>query len=355
MKLSAVPLGAILLGALASHASAADVAPAPSAEQPAAYAGVEVIGHSDAPQLAVGEEGAFAPALPGFAFNAVGEGTPLDFAVTAAENDAPISYWHDIPAFAKQAADGEPLIVNFVAEIPKGEIGKLEIIKEIEGNPIKFDRKDVKNMAGEVLYERPRFVAYGASPYTYGAIPQTWENSLEADPVTGITGDNDPIDAYDIGSAVAETGAVYQAKVLGALGLIDDDETDWKVIVINANDPDAAKYDSVEDLPEEVKERVFTYVRDKPTAVGDPPSVFWPDLTDAYAPGVWKGKDETKAILDHTAEAYQKLVGDCALVKELEFAFPGCEEESSEDTVEEEEQMVVTGQSGGNRKLLGKN
>ncbi len=51
----------------------------------------------------------------------------------------------------------------------------------------------------------------------------------------------DPIDAYDIGSAVAETGAAYRAKVLGALGLIDDDETDWKVIVINTEDPDAGK------------------------------------------------------------------------------------------------------------------
>ena len=59
-------------------------------------------------------------------------------------------------------------MVNFVPEIQRGEIGKLEIIKEIDGNPVKFDRKDVKDSEGEVLYERPRYVAYGASPFIYG-------------------------------------------------------------------------------------------------------------------------------------------------------------------------------------------
>ncbi len=194
MKASAVlQLSALVVGALACQAGAgaADEATGAS-KQPAVYSGVEV-----APQLAAGEAGAFAPALPGLTFSAVGEGAPLEFAVTAvAEDLAPISYWHDIPAYVEReaaagnASDSDPLIVNFVAEIPKGEIGKLEIIKEAAGSPIKYDRKDVKNMAGEVLYERPRYVAYGASPFTYGAIPQTWENSLEADPFTGIAGDN---------------------------------------------------------------------------------------------------------------------------------------------------------------------
>ena len=83
-------------------------------------------------------------------------------------------------ASGQAAPSGEPesaaLLVNFVPEIPTGNIGKLEIIKEVAGNPVMFDRKDVTNAAGEVLYERPRYVAYGPSPFTYGAIPQTWEN-----------------------------------------------------------------------------------------------------------------------------------------------------------------------------------
>lgn len=33
-------------------------------------------------------------------------------------------------------------------------------------------------------------------------------------------------------------------KVLGTLALIDEGETDWKVIVINAEDPEADEYNS---------------------------------------------------------------------------------------------------------------
>lgn len=33
-------------------------------------------------------------------------------------------------------------------------------------------------------------------------------------------------------------------KVLGTLALIDEGETDWKVIAINVEDPEAARYES---------------------------------------------------------------------------------------------------------------
>lgn len=33
-------------------------------------------------------------------------------------------------------------------------------------------------------------------------------------------------------------------KVLGTLALIDEGETDWKVIVINTDDPEAANFNS---------------------------------------------------------------------------------------------------------------
>lgn len=39
-------------------------------------------------------------------------------------------------------------------------------------------------------------------------------------------------------------GEVIKVKVLGTLALIDEGETDWKVIVINTDDPDADIYNS---------------------------------------------------------------------------------------------------------------
>lgn len=45
-------------------------------------------------------------------------------------------------------------------------------------------------------------------------------------------------------SQVCVTGQVIQVKVLGILALIDEGETDWKVIAINIEDPDALSLNS---------------------------------------------------------------------------------------------------------------
>lgn len=43
---------------------------------------------------------------------------------------------------------------------------------------------------------------------------------------------------------VCFTGQVIQVKVLGILAMIDEGEMDWKVIAINAKDPDAKNLNS---------------------------------------------------------------------------------------------------------------
>lgn len=46
-------------------------------------------------------------------------------------------------------------------------------------------------------------------------------------------------------------GEVIKVKVLGTLALIDEGETDWKVIVINTDDPDAADYNGREETQQQ--------------------------------------------------------------------------------------------------------
>jgi hypothetical protein len=58
---------------------------------------------------------------------------------------------------------------------------------------------------------------------------QTWEDPAHITPDTGHIGDNDPIDAVEIGTRILRTGSVTKVKVLGCLAMIDDGETDWKV------------------------------------------------------------------------------------------------------------------------------
>ena len=73
--------------------------------------------------------------------------------------------------------------------------------------------------------------------WNYGAFPQTWENPNHIDADTKAGGDKDPLDVCEIGERIAHSGEVKQVKVLGVFGLLDQGETDWKVLAIDVRDP----------------------------------------------------------------------------------------------------------------------
>lgn len=109
-------------------------------------------------------------------------------------------------------------------------------------NPIKQDEKK-----GKLRFVANCFPHHGYI-WNYGALPQTWENPEHLDAATGCKGDNDPIDALEIGSRVAQRGDVVQVKILGTLALIDEGETDWKVITIDVTDPLAEQLNDIADV-----------------------------------------------------------------------------------------------------------
>lgn len=152
-----------------------------------------------------------------------------------------ISPFHDVPAYPDPT---KPWIVNAINEIPRFSNAKLEINKEAKMNPI---MQDVKNEVVRFVHNLYPFKGY---MWNYGAIPQTWEDQDEEDPFAKIKikGDNDPIDVIEIGARAKRPGQVYQAKILCCLGLVDDGECDWKVVVIDVADPMADKLDGKEDV-----------------------------------------------------------------------------------------------------------
>ena len=77
---------------------------------------------------------------------------------------------------------------------------------------------------------------------------QTWEDPQSTHPETKAKGDNDPLDVCEIGEQVGYVGQVKQVKVLGIMALLDEGETDWKVIVVDINDPLASKLNDIEDV-----------------------------------------------------------------------------------------------------------
>ncbi|KAK7790861.1 hypothetical protein R5R35_010732 [Gryllus longicercus] len=161
-----------------------------------------------------------------------------EYRVYLRNESGPISPLHDIPLLA----DSCKKIFNMVVEIPRWTNAKMEInLKEVL-NPIK---QDVKK--GKLRYVANCFPHHGYI-WNYGAFPQTWENPDVLDEATGCKGDNDPVDVLEIGYRVAKRGEVIKVKVLGAVALIDEGETDWKIITIDVNDPLAEQMKDIADV-----------------------------------------------------------------------------------------------------------
>merc|ERR1712071_231635 len=146
------------------------------------------------------------------------------------------SLWHDVPLTPKSTSEDN--VINFITEIPMYYSSKMELSKEEPNNPIMQDT----NKDGS-----PRYYSYGVSFFNYGLIPQTWEDPELLSPME-FGGDNDPLDVMEIGSAPLAMGSINPCRILGSLELIDEGETDHKVICIALSDPDASKIHSMDDL-----------------------------------------------------------------------------------------------------------
>uniref|UniRef100_A0A8B9PQZ4 inorganic diphosphatase n=1 Tax=Apteryx owenii TaxID=8824 RepID=A0A8B9PQZ4_APTOW len=205
-----------------------------------------------------------------------------------------ISPFHDIPIYA----DGAENVFNMVVEVPRWTNAKMEIATKDPLNPIK---QDVKK--GKLRYVANVFPHKGYI-WNYGAIPQTWEDPGHKDENTGCCGDNDPIDVCEIGSKVCSRGEVIKVKVLGTLALIDEGETDWKIIAINIEDPEADNYNDINDVrrmkPGYLEATVDWFRRYK-VPDGKPENQF------AFN-GEFKGKDFAVNVIKSTHEHWKALI-----------------------------------------------
>lgn len=122
-----------------------------------------------------------------------------------------MNLWHDI-TIGKNA----PEEFNCIIEISKGSHNKYEIDKET--GLIKLDRAN-----------------YNASPYPcdYGFIPQTlWE-------------DGDAIDVLLLSTYPIDPGILVKARPVGLMELVDEDESDYKIIAVPVND---LRWNDVKDI-----------------------------------------------------------------------------------------------------------
>jgi inorganic pyrophosphatase len=193
------------------------------------------------------------------------------------------SLWHDLPLFESDPNTGKPTgALNFVCEIPKWTRKKFELATKEALNPIKQDEKK-----GQL-----RSFKKGDIYFNYGCFPRTWEDPDYSHPDVKVGGDNDPLDVCEIGLRQIPTGKVRPVKVLGILCMIDEGEADWKVVVIDREDPWAEKLKDIDDVHKMIPgllDAIREWFRTYKIPDGKPPNEFALGeqfMNRAYALGV---------------------------------------------------------------------
>jgi inorganic pyrophosphatase len=118
--------------------------------------------------------------------------------------------------FGEQA----PEVVTAIIEIPKGSKAKYELDKE--SGLLRLDR---------VLFSSVHY------PANYGFIPQTYCD------------DKDPLDILVLCSIDVQPMCLMDAKVIGVMQMIDNNEEDDKIIAVAANDMSVNYINELEELP----------------------------------------------------------------------------------------------------------
>lgn len=130
--------------------------------------------------------------------------------------------WHDVPIGKKF-----PQEINAVVEIPKGSRNKYELDKKI--GMIRLDR----TIYSSVLY-----------PGDYGFVPQTmWE-------------DKDPMDILILNRFPSFPLVIMGARPIGLMKMVDEKESDDKIIAVPVSDPFYKTIKEISELPPHTKREI---------------------------------------------------------------------------------------------------
>ncbi len=171
--------------------------------------------------------------------------------------------WHDVPI----GADA-PETFTAVIEIPQGGKVKYELDKET--GMLRVDR---------VLYSS---VIY---PANYGFIPQTYGD------------DNDPLDVLVLMQEPVQPLSLLHARPVGMMQMIDQGQSDEKIVCIHLDDPAFNSYYHIWELPEhrlrELKRFFLDYkqLEEKDVEVQD-----------------FLGPDKARAVVRQAMERYRQEV-----------------------------------------------
>lgn len=124
--------------------------------------------------------------------------------------------WHDV-----LTGENAPHVVNGIIEIPQGSKAKYELDKE--SGLLKLDR---------VLFSSVHY------PANYGFIPQTFCD------------DKDPLDVLILSQIEVVPLCIVEARVIGAMQMIDQGQHDDKIIAVAEHDMSVKHYGDIKSLPD---------------------------------------------------------------------------------------------------------
>lgn len=137
-------------------------------------------------------------------------------------NHKPSKYMLNLLHVLAPFANEEKKVINAIIEVSAGSINKYEIITET--GQLKLDRVGYSSLA---------------YPFTYGAIPMTWDY------------DGDPLDVVIVNvTEPLVPGSLVEVRIIGVMKFIDGGEVDDKIIAVINDDKRSDHINSYKDLGE---------------------------------------------------------------------------------------------------------
>ncbi len=171
----------------------------------------------------------------------------------------------------------------------------------VEMTPFDLIKYEVDKTTGYVRVDRPQ---RGSSqpPTLYGFVPQTCcgKRVSRLSPESK-KGDGDPIDICVISERpIARAEIIVNARVVGGLQMVDNEEADDKIIAVLANDNIWAKANDVSDLPDAYLDRLQHYFSTYKLLPDEEPAI---SIESVY------GCDHALKVLSAALEDYDEEYG----------------------------------------------
>jgi inorganic pyrophosphatase len=195
------------------------------------------------------------------------------------------SLWRPHPWHGLEIGPEPPRIVNAYVEITPFDLVKYEIDKR----------------SGYLRVDRPQRTS-SQPPALYGFIPRT---------LCGVRfgrlspkakrGDGDPLDICIVSErSITKSEVVLEARVVGGIQMIDNDEADDKIIAVLQNDYFWEKANDIADLPPVLVERLEHYFTTYKMVADEKPNVL---LEQVYGPA------QAFEVINAAIEDYRETFG----------------------------------------------